>query len=66
MISDNDKGKRPLEDDPQDPKWDRKDKGVKEEEKKISSGKGVQTAASARIREPIFTGSIYVGRAFFS
>ena len=64
MISDDDKGKMPLEDDHQDPKWERKARSVKEEEKKISSSKGGQTTASARIREPIFTGSIYVGRAF--
>ena len=54
----------PLEDDHQDPKWERKARSVKEEQKKISSSKGGQTTASARIREPIFTGSIYVGRAF--
>ena len=64
VFANNNKGKEPLEDDPQYPRWEKKVKSVKEEEKKISSSKEGQIGASVRIRKPTFTGSIYVGRAF--
>ena len=63
-AANNNKGKEPLKDDRQYPRWEKKARSIKEEEKKISLSKGGLTTASARIREPIFIGSIYVGRAF--